>query len=114
MGIEDLGTNCSFSFSLSEVVVARDNGNSSEACSLGQTQSLTRKGPQSSHWVFIPRFMDTWVCGLQAMWLCIFFVNALEIKQKMNGNVILCMEPNHSVYAGLNVFPQSGQVVNKT
>lgn len=72
MGIEDLGTNCSFSFSLSEVVVARDNGNSSEACSLGQTQSLTRKGPQPSHWVFIPRFMDTWVCGLQAMWLCIF------------------------------------------
>lgn len=45
---------------------------------------------------------------------CVIFVNALEIKQKMNGNVILCMEPNHSVYAGLNVFPQSGQLVSKT
>lgn len=61
-----------FSFSLSEVVVARDNGSSSEACSLGQTQSLTRKGPQPSHWVFIPRFMDTWVCGLRATRLCNF------------------------------------------
>lgn len=105
ISIEDSGTTCRFVvfiFSLSEVVMAQDNSNSSEAWSLGQTQSLTRKGPQPSHWIFILRFMDTLVYGLRAMRLCIFCECSWD-KTKDEWHVILCMEPNHSVYAALNV-----------
>lgn len=87
-------------FLLSKAVMAHDNDSSSVAWSLGQTQSLTRKGFHPPRWVFILKFMDTrsavcrqCSCALIYMY---FFVDTRD-KTKDEWHV-------HNLYAGLNRF----------